>query len=164
MTPPSRRAGTLLLSLLVLTGCAFSEIPTPRPRATPTPTATPSPTQIPPSPSPTPIPTPDLGAIPDFTAGELVASRINGLRVRQRPGFDAAIATGLLPLDARLEVVMGPFVVDGLGWYLVTDADPDEPQFEEGWVPPPALIRSRIWSSHLVPSRQGVHFPQLSLA
>ena len=29
---------------------------------------------------------------------------------------------------------MGPFVVDGLGWYLVTDADPDEPQFEEGWV------------------------------
>jgi len=134
MTPASGRAGTLLLALLVLAGCAFPEIPTPRPRATPTPTAVPTPTPIPPSPTPTPVPTPDLGAIPDFAAGELVASRINGLRVRQRPGFDAAIATGLLPLDARLEIVMGPFVADGLGWYLVTDADPDEPQFEEGWV------------------------------
>jgi hypothetical protein len=29
---------------------------------------------------------------------------------------------------------MGPFLSDDLGWYLVEDADPDEPQFAEGWV------------------------------
>jgi hypothetical protein len=29
---------------------------------------------------------------------------------------------------------MGPIAVDDLGWYLVTDADDDEPQFEEGWI------------------------------
>lgn len=63
-----------------------------------------------------------------------MASEIDGLRVRQRPGVDAAISTGLLPLDAELQVVMGPFVTDELGWYLVTDADADEPQFDEGWV------------------------------
>ena len=131
---PRRRRIAFALVVAALAGCTFSEVRTPRPRATPTPTSTLSPTPVPASPSPTPIPTPDLAAIPEFAAGELVASRINGLRVRQRPGFDAAIATGLLPFDAELEVVMGPFVVDGLGWYLVTDADPDEPQFEEGWV------------------------------
>ena len=128
------------------TACTFGDLPTPRPRASPTPTASASPTPVPPSPSPTPQPTPDLGAIPDFAAGEVIAPTIDGLRVRQRPGFDAAIATGLLPLAATLEVVMGPFVIDGLGWYLVTDADPDEPQFEEGWVAagaePDPLLRS----------------------
>jgi hypothetical protein len=134
MTPRPGRAASVTVAVVLLAGCTFADVPTPRPRATPTATAMPSPTPVPSTPSPTPIPTPDLGAIPAFAAGELIASRINGLRVRQRPGFDAAIATGLLPFDARLEVVMGPFVVDGLGWYLVTDADPDEPQFEEGWV------------------------------
>jgi hypothetical protein len=163
MTPSSRRVGVLLLALLVMAGCAFPQVPTPRARATPTPTAVPTPTPVPPSPSPTPIPTPDLGAIPDFSAGELITSRINGLRVRQRPGFDAVIATGLLPLDARLQVVMGPFVADGLGWYLVTDADPDEPQFEEGWVAagaePDALLGStgeRAESSPFVGSLAGI--------
>jgi hypothetical protein len=29
---------------------------------------------------------------------------------------------------------MGPIPVDDLGWYLVTDADSREPNFEEGWV------------------------------
>lgn len=80
------------------------------------------------------MPTPDVAAIPDFAAGEVVASLIDGLRVRQRPGIEAQIATGLLPLGAELEVVMGPFLVDDFGWYLVNDADPSEPSFEEGWV------------------------------
>jgi hypothetical protein len=40
---------------------------------------------------------------------------------------------------------MGPIVVDDLGWYLVRDADPADPRFEEGWVaagyePDPFLI------------------------
>jgi hypothetical protein len=56
------------------------------------------------------------------------------LRVRQRPGVNALVTTGLLPLDAQMQVVMGPFETDDFGWYLVTDADPDEPQFDEGWV------------------------------
>jgi hypothetical protein len=97
-------------------------------------------------PTPTPTPTaaphscpgdperradPDPAAIPDFAAGEIVASLIDGLRVRQRPGVDAAvIATGLLPLNAEMQVIMGPFPVDDFGWYLVSDADPAEPQFE----------------------------------
>ncbi|HSL75604.1 MAG TPA: hypothetical protein VK867_01575, partial [Candidatus Limnocylindrales bacterium] len=54
--------------------------------------------------------------------------------MRQRPGSDGLVLTGLLPLDATLQVVMGPIAVDDLGWYLVTDADDDEPQFEEGWI------------------------------
>ena len=29
---------------------------------------------------------------------------------------------------------MGPIPVDDLGWYLVADADPREPDFDEGWV------------------------------
>jgi hypothetical protein len=41
---------------------------------------------------------------------------------------------GLLPLGARLEVVMGPFPTDGFGWYLVTDADSADPAFTEGWI------------------------------
>lgn len=44
------------------------------------------------------------------------------------------VVTGLLPLDAELQVVMGPLLVEEVGWYLVTDADPDEPEFEEGWI------------------------------
>ncbi len=69
-----------------------------------------------------------------------------GLRVRDLPGIDTRVITGLLSGDAELEVVMGPIVEDDLGWYLVTDADPDEPQFEEGWVAagfePDANLRS----------------------
>jgi hypothetical protein len=64
----------------------------------------------------------------------VITSRINGLRVRQRPGVEAQIVTGLLPLGAEMEVIMGPFLNDQIGWYLVSDADPAEPEFEEGWV------------------------------
>jgi hypothetical protein len=56
------------------------------------------------------------------------------------------VITGLLGGAAELEVVMGPIVVDDLGWYLVIDADTDDPEFEEGWVAagfePDANLRS----------------------
>jgi hypothetical protein len=64
----------------------------------------------------------------------VVATTIDGLRVRGLPGFDRPIVTALLPLSFELAVVMGPIPVDGLGWYLVSDADPREPNFDEGWV------------------------------
>lgn len=111
-------------------------IATPTTRPTPTPTPSPSPTPVPTPVPPTPTidPTPNPAAIPDFAAGEIVASLIDGLRVRQRPGIGSVLATGLLPLDAEMEVIMGPFPVDRFGWYLVADADADEPEFTEGWV------------------------------
>jgi len=122
--------------VIVLAACTLPPLETATPSPSPTPTATPSPT-ISPTPlpaTPSSEPTPDPAAIPDFAPGEIVASLIDGLRVRQRPGVDAVIATGLLPLDAEMQVIMGPFPVDDFGWYLVTDADAAEPQFDEGWV------------------------------
>ncbi len=121
-----------LLCMLIL-GCTLPPLATPTATATSTPTASPSPTRaVTPSPSPTPSPTPP--AIPDVTAGELITTRIAGLRVHQRPGVDELVVTRLLPLDAVLETVMGPVPVDDLGWYLVVDADAAEPEFEDGWV------------------------------
>ncbi len=122
--------GTLML--LTVVACTMPPLrtpsPTPSPSASPTPSPTPAPTA---SPSPTPSPP---AAVPDFAAGELVATTIDGLRVRGLPGFDRPIVTALLPLSFELSVVMGPIPVDGLGWYLVADADPREPNFDEGWV------------------------------
>lgn len=78
--------------------------------------------------------TPDPASIPSFGAGELIVTAIDGLRVRQRPGLSGIVVTGLLPRSAGLQVVMGPIQAEGLGWYLVTDADENEPQFDEGWI------------------------------
>jgi hypothetical protein len=39
-----------------------------------------------------------------------------------------------LGVDADLLIGLGPVWVDGLGWYLVRDADTDDPAFGEGWV------------------------------
>lgn len=122
------------LLALLLAACTIPPIATPTPRPSPTPSPTPTASPTPAPATPTPLPTPDLGAIPDFSAGELVAALIDGLRVRQRPGVTGLVTTGLLPRNAEMEVVMGPIVVDDLGWYLVTDADEAEPTFEEGWV------------------------------
>jgi hypothetical protein len=54
--------------------------------------------------------------------------------VRDLPGTDRRVVTDLLGFDAELEVIMGPMLADELGWYLVTDADSDPPEFDEGWV------------------------------
>lgn len=132
--PGTARPAGLAAAMAVLVACTIPPLttPTPRPSPTPSPTASPSPTPEPPT--PTPDPTPDRSAVPGFAAGDIIASLIDGLRVRQRPGIDALVTTGLLPRGAEIQVVMGPFPLDGFGWYLVADADPAEPQFEEGWV------------------------------
>jgi len=132
----NRATRPLVGAIVLVAACTLPPLATPTPSPSPTPTATATPTA---SPTPEPAapsvdPTPDPAAIPDFAAGEIVASLIDGLRVRQRPGVDALIATGLLPLNAEMQVIMGPFPVDDFGWYLVSDADPAEPQFAEGWV------------------------------
>ena len=133
----------IILSLIV--GACTFPLETPTPRPTPSPSPTPSPTPIStPTPSPTPSPTPEPIA-PEYNAGEIVTTSIDGLRVRSLPGVDRPIATGLLPFAFELEVVLGPIPVDGLAWYLVADADGREPNFVEGWVaaghePEPLLV------------------------
>jgi hypothetical protein len=124
-----------LLAVIGVTGCTLPPLatPTPSPTPSPTPTPTPSPTATP-SPTPTPEPTPDAAAMPDFGAGEIVTTAIDGLRVRQRPGFGSSVVAGLVPLGAELEVVMGPVLIEEMGWYLVAYADADEPAFEQGWI------------------------------
>lgn len=123
-----------LLLALTLGACTLPPLDTPAPTLSATPTPTPIP---PPSAEPTASPTPEPSqpeAIPDFSAGEIVAAAIDGLRVRSLPGVNRPIITGLLPLAFELRVVMGPVRFEELGWYLVTDADDREPDFEEGWV------------------------------
>jgi hypothetical protein len=125
----------ILVVALLLAACVLPPLPTATPIPTPTATESPTPSPSPtPTPSPSASPTPDFGAVPAFTAGELVVTGIDGLRVRQRPGVTANVVTGLLPLNAQLQVVMGPIPTDDLGWYLVTDADAAEPEFDEGWI------------------------------
>ncbi|HJP71399.1 MAG TPA: SH3 domain-containing protein, partial [Candidatus Limnocylindria bacterium] len=130
LTRAAALAGALLIAIA---GCTFPPLRTPTPTPLPTLAAletiipTPSPTASP-TPSPTPLP-----AAPTFAAGEIVATVIDGLRVRQRPSLGSPVVAGLLPLGTELEVAMGPIVVDDNAWYLVRDARA-EPAFEEGWI------------------------------
>jgi hypothetical protein len=128
----------------VLAACTFPALRTQAPALppSPTPSATVAAT---PAPTPSPTPEPTVAAVPTFGAGDLLATAIDGLRVRQRPSLSSLVVTGLLPLGAVMEAVMGPITVDGIGWYLVADADAREPQFEEGWIaagagPEPFLV------------------------
>ena len=132
-SPIAQFIGALVI-VVAIAGCTMPALvsPTARPSSSPSPSPTlPPPT---PSPSPTPVPTADPAAIPDFAAGEIVATLTDGLRVRQRPGTGASVVAGLLPLGAELEVIMGPFPEGGFGWYLVRDADAADPAFDEGWI------------------------------
>ena len=131
MGNPSR-AVPILVALL-LASCVLPPPAPPTQTPSPTPSSSPSapPTLVP---TPSPSSTPDLGSVPDFRAGDLVATAIDGLRVRQPPGLAGNVVTGLLPLGAELQVVMGPIQADELGWYLVADADPADPEFGEGWI------------------------------
>ena len=122
-----------LVLAAVLGACTFPPLVTPTPRPTPSPTATPATPSPSPSPTPRVEPTP-VPIAPDYEAGEIVVTAIDGLRVRGLPGTDRPIVTGLLPFAFELVVVMGPIPVDGLAWYLVADADAREPNFDEGWV------------------------------
>jgi hypothetical protein len=96
-------------------------------------------------PTPTPEPTPDIGSLPRIPGGEIATTTIDGLRIRQRPGTSTVVLTGLMPFGSEVGVVMGPVLVDGQGWFLVTDVDADEPSFTEGWIasglgPQPYLV------------------------
>ena len=82
--------------------------------------------------------------MPRFAAGSQAATNAPGLRVRSRPGMNQRVITSL-GVDANLLIGLGPAWVDDLGWYLVRDADSDDPEFGEGWVaagfePDPFLI------------------------
>lgn len=135
MTVPRRPLVALLIIAALAVGCTFPPLATPTPSPSPTPTPAPSPTpSATPEPTPTPGPTPDLGDVPIFSGGEIVATATDGLRVRQRPGLSSVVVAGLLPLATELQILMGPIPLDGVGWYLVADADPDDPAFTEGWI------------------------------
>ncbi|MDP9270129.1 MAG: SH3 domain-containing protein [Chloroflexota bacterium] len=132
----ARRAMGLAAAAIVLTACAtdsspsatpslaaLSQLPTPSPTASPSPTATPS---------PTPVPTPKQADIPRFAAGAIVTPRVT-VRLRDLPGTQWGVAANLRP-GARVQVVLGPILTGGFGWYLVRDVDPAAPSFREGWV------------------------------
>lgn len=121
--------------IVVIAGCTFPApvSRTATPSAVPTASPIPSPTAQPSAATST-SPTPDIADVPAFGGGEIVATAIDGLRVRQRPGTAAVVVAGLVPLATELEVRLGPIPVDGFGWYLVADVDPVEPDFDEGWI------------------------------
>lgn len=142
-----RRAAPLLM--VILTGC-LSGSPSESPAssaATESPAAS---TSVAPSTSvgpvsPGPTPTPGEDAIPIFLAGDQVASTADGLRIRSRPGTDQLVLLAFLPVGSQMIVELGPVIVDGHGWYLLKDADDDDPAFDEGWVaagfePEPFLV------------------------
>jgi hypothetical protein len=126
------RAAGLIIVLPMLGGCLVT-----MPTANPTPSASPSPSELAttatPVPTNSPSPTPGPGDVPQFGAGGQAATSAPGLRVRSRPGVEQRVIT-TLGVDAKLLIGLGPVWVDGLGWYLVRDADGDDPQFGEGWV------------------------------
>jgi hypothetical protein len=135
---PIPAAGWLGLAI-VLAACTIPpfETPTARPTASPSPTETATPSAEP-SPSEeataSASATPDPALVPLFSAGEIVATTTDGLRIRRLPGTERAVSVDRLPTGAELTVVLGPIPADGFGWYLVTDADPAQPEFSEGWI------------------------------
>lgn len=141
-----RRLGPIAPALMALLmgGCLFGS-PSTSPSASQS-ASTPAsvaPASLPPA-TATPAPTPGPDAIPTYTAGTTVTTAASGLRVRSGPGLSQGVLT-LLPTGSNLVVELGPVRADSWGWYLVRDADADEPTFEEGWVaagfaPTPYLV------------------------
>ncbi|MGH2455878.1 MAG: hypothetical protein ACRDHD_06435 [Candidatus Limnocylindria bacterium] len=142
-----RRAATTIIAALLTAGCAIIQ-----PAGTPTPGADASVEATPSVPVETPLPsaepsveaTPGLADVPAFAPGSRAATNVPGLNVRSRAGTEQRRIT-TLGVDANLLIGLGPVMVDGLGWYLVRDADDDDPAFGEGWVaagfePDPFLI------------------------
>jgi hypothetical protein len=128
--------------IVLVSGCALLA-----PSATPTPSHSPSVSATPSvslSGTPTVAPTPGPGDVPTFIAGAKVATNVSGLRVRSRPGTSQSVMVAL-PMGSKLVVELGPVRVDNYGWYLVRDADPRDPTFQEGWAaagfaPDPFLV------------------------
>ena len=107
--------------------------------ATPPPTASPAP-----STEPSAEATPGVEQVPQFAAGSQVATNAPGLRLRSQPGTDQRVIT-TLAVDTNLFVGLGPVFIDGAGWYLVRNGNPDDETFGQGWVaagfqPDPFLI------------------------
>ena len=131
-----RRGATGLLgTLVVLAACTPGPSPSgPASLAPaslqPTPVQTLGPPTATPSPSSTP--TPNEADIPRFAAGDFLTTRVV-VRVRDLPGTTWGIAA-TLQRSALVQVVVGPVLTDGFGWYLVRDADPAAPAFREGWL------------------------------
>jgi hypothetical protein len=124
----------LALSSALLGGCLFgspSASPSMSDGASLSASLQPS-TSLPPA-TATAAPTPGPDAIPTFTAGTKLTTTASGLRVRSGPGLSQGVLT-LLPTGSNLVAELGPVRADSWGWYLVHDADVDEPTFEEGWV------------------------------
>jgi hypothetical protein len=130
-----RPAPLVLLPLTVLLGGCLLGNPSPSPSASAVASglASVAPSGSLPPASATPAPTPGPDAIPTFTAGTRVTTSASGLRVRSGPGLSQGVIT-LLPTGSNLVVELGPVRTDSHGWYLVRDADADEPTFTEGWV------------------------------
>jgi hypothetical protein len=135
----------ILLLTLMLGGCLFgSPSASPSARADASEVGSAQPSTSAPPPTATAVPTPGPDDVPTFTAGTTVSTSASGLRVRSGPGLSQGVLT-LLPAGANLVIELGPVRVDSWGWYLVRDADADEPDFEEGWVaagfmPSPYLV------------------------
>lgn len=120
---------------MLLAACSLTE-PSPRLSPTPLPTAQPSESRggsLPATVTATSEPTPGADRVPLLSAGQQVASNAPGLRVRSRPGTQQQVVA-ILPENADLLVALGPVLFDGYGWYLVQDADPADPEFDQGWV------------------------------
>lgn len=124
----------LMVLPILLGGCLFGS-----PSQSPTASASASaPVSVQPLTSLPPVtataaPTPGPDAIPTFTAGTKVTTAASGLRVRSAPGLSQSVVT-LLPAGSNLVVELGPVRTDSHGWYLVRDADADQPTFDQGWV------------------------------
>jgi hypothetical protein len=131
-----RRPAPIVAPLVaaLLSGCLFGS-----PSASPSSVAGAStaPSVLPlvsaPAATPTIAPTPGPDAVPTYTAGTRVTTGAPGLRVRSGPGTSQGVLT-LLPTGSNLVVELGPVRASGHGWYLVRDADPHPPTFDEGWV------------------------------
>ncbi len=147
-----RQAAMLVVGAILLAACSSSissetpGTPTPTPVASIMSAAEPTPEPTAPStPEPTATATPNPDDVPVYAAGAMLETHIGGLRVRARPGVDERVVTGLLPEGANLLAILGPVLVDGYGWYLVSDSDANDPEFTEGWVaagfdPDPFLV------------------------
>jgi hypothetical protein len=128
---PIRPVVSLLLLIVVLSGCLVNIQPSARsPRSTISPSPTPSPLATPP---PRPSPTPGLRGVPRFTAGDRVAVSAPGLRVRARPGVEQRVITSL-GQGAQLLIALGPVWADDTGWYQVRANRRAELGFTTGWV------------------------------
>lgn len=135
MKQRDRLAIGLAGALLLLTGCLGGPSQSANPSLPPGsglvpstgPTTTPTPT-----PSATLQPTPDQASVPIFPAGAM-ARTTTAVRLRDLPGTRWGVHANLPP-GAVVQVVLGPIRTAAFGWYLVRDADPARPSFNEGWV------------------------------